>query len=186
MKINWGKLGLKQFAAIVAEHLDKNGINATLVGGACVSIYSHNKYLSSDLDFVTGNTLKELGRVLKDIGFKKKGGRLFKHDGSDFVLDFVPPPIAIGDEPVRETALIGKLKLLTPSDCVKDRLAAYYHWNDYQSLEQALMVMKAQKSKIKLREIERWSKSENQDLKFKIFLESYYKCGNKINSEKSD
>ena len=31
------------------------------------------------------------------------------------------------------------LKLLSPTDCVKDRLAAYYHWNDRQSLEQAIL-----------------------------------------------
>ena len=29
---------------------------------------------------------------------------------------------------------------MTPTDSVKDRLAAYYHWNDQQALEQAIMV----------------------------------------------
>jgi len=34
------------------------------------------------------------------------------------------------------------LCLLTPTDCVKDRLAAYFFWNDLQSLGQAVMVVK--------------------------------------------
>ena len=33
---------------------------------------------------------------------------------------------------------VGVLRLLTPMDCVKDILAAYYHWDDEQSLRQVL------------------------------------------------
>jgi hypothetical protein len=29
-----------------------------------------------------------------------------------------------------------------PTDCVKDRLAAFYHWGDRQGLEQAILVLK--------------------------------------------
>jgi hypothetical protein len=43
---------------------------------------------------------------------------------------------------------------------VKDRLAAYYHWNDAQCLEQAALV--AQAKEIDLDEIERWSKAEGK------------------------
>ena len=32
----------------------------------------------------------------------------------------------------------GTLRLLTATDCIKDRLAAYYHWRDEQGLEQAI------------------------------------------------
>lgn len=42
---------LKELACLVYETLKENGINPVLVGGACVSIYSHNRYQSSDLDF---------------------------------------------------------------------------------------------------------------------------------------
>jgi hypothetical protein len=115
--------------------------------------------------------------MLKEIGFRRIAGRLFGHENTDFILDFVPPPIAIGKEPVLEKAIVGKLKLLTPTDCVKDRLAAYYHWNDYQSLEQAVMVAKAQKSSIKLKKIEKWSKSENNIEKFKGFFGKIRKGG---------
>ena len=59
------------------------------------------------------------------------------------------------------------LKLLSPTDCIKDRLAAYYHWNDIQSLDQAILVAKG--NKIDLKEIERWSINEGMIDKFKIF-----------------
>ena len=61
----------------------------------------------------------------------------------------------------------GKLRLLSPTDCVKDRLAAFFHWNDRQSLEQALLVAQAQQ--IDLEDIRRWSKSEANDAKFEVF-----------------
>ena len=61
----------------------------------------------------------------------------------------------------------GTLRLLTPTDCVKDRLAAFFHWNDRQSLEQAIMVAKAQR--INLADIRRWSKGEGHEEKFRIF-----------------
>ena len=59
------------------------------------------------------------------------------------------------------------LKLLSPTDCVKDRLAAYYHWNDRPSLEQAVLV--CQNQSVDLDEVERWSKSEGKGDKFKLF-----------------
>jgi hypothetical protein len=58
----------------------------------------------------------------------------------------------------------GTLRLLSATDCIKDRLAAYYHWDDLQALEQAKMV--AAKHEIDLEEIRRWSKVENKSVKF--------------------
>jgi len=52
----------------------------------------------------------------------------------------------------------GVLRLLSPTDCVKDRLANYYYHGDRQSLEQALLVAKT--TPVDLGEIERWSAAE--------------------------
>lgn len=57
MKIDFKQIDIKTLAALVAGKLEENGIDALLVGGACVSIYSRNKYLSSDLDFVLYHTV---------------------------------------------------------------------------------------------------------------------------------
>lgn len=51
----------------------------------------------------------------------------------------------------------GELRLLTPMDCVMDRLAGYYHWKDPQSLDQAVAVAR-RRQKIDLQRIERWSR----------------------------
>ena len=57
--------------------------------------------------------------------------------------------------------------MLTPTDCVKDRLAAFYHWDDHQSLDQAVWVAHTQP--IRLKEIAEWSKRENREGKFNKF-----------------
>ena len=63
--------------------------------------------------------------------------------------------------------------MFTPTDCVKDRLAAYYHWNDPQSLDQAISV--ARKQKINLSDIKNWSKKENSLNKYNKFTEQLNK-----------
>jgi hypothetical protein len=63
----------------------------------------------------------------------------------------------------------GSLQLLTPTDCVKDRLSSFFHWNDQQALEQALLV--AKEHPIDIHDIQNWANGEgHQQEKMKIFL----------------
>jgi len=59
------------------------------------------------------------------------------------------------------------LRVLSPTDCVKDRLCAFYFWKDQQGLTQAVLVAKSQK--VDLKEIKRWSKTEGKEQEFEIF-----------------
>lgn len=67
-----------------------------------------------------------------------------------------------------------KIKLLRPVDSVKDRLSAYYHWNDRQGLEQAISI--CLERDIDLAEVEQWSYSEGRSGKYTIFLEELKKA----------
>ncbi|MBI5047905.1 MAG: nucleotidyltransferase [Deltaproteobacteria bacterium] len=173
MKIDWGHIDIRELAAIVSEKLNEKGIDAVLVGGACVSIYTKNKYLSSDLDFITHAAIKEVAAAMSGLGFKRKTSRHFIRKDCHFFIEFVAPPAAIGDEPIKNLTKLktksGKVVLLTSTDTVKDRLAAYYHWNDPQALEQALMVAKDQK--VNIAEIKRWSAKEGHKERCKVFLD---------------
>lgn len=172
MKIDWERIDIRELAALVSEKLKEKDIDAVLVGGACVSIYTKNKYLSSDLDFVTHATIREVASVMSDLGFKRESSRHFIRNDCPFFIEFVSPPAAIGDEPLKNLNKLktkfGKIVLLTPTDTVKDRLAAFYHWNDPQALEQALMVARDQK--INISEVKRWSTKERQKEKYKVFI----------------
>jgi hypothetical protein len=108
-----------------------------------VTIYSKNRYQSYDLDYITYEDMKKVKKALQEMGFTEKN-KYFQHEGCLWFLEFVSPPIAVGNESVREFNQVdtsfGKIKLLFPLDSVKDRLASFYHWNDRQSLEQAINI----------------------------------------------
>jgi hypothetical protein len=168
-------ISLKELAGLVSGHLKKRGINAVLTGGACVTIFSENKYQSLDLDFVT-HSAEYRGKIIKEamseLGFSLTPEGFFERPDCKYIIEFLPPPLAVGSEPVKQIITLrtksGSLKMLSPTDCVKDRLAAYYHWKDPQSLEQAVMVAKRQK--VNLREVERWSAAEGKAEKYAEFL----------------
>lgn len=172
MIIDWQKVDIKKLAAIISDHLKKNGIEVVLVGGACVSLYSKNKYISYDIDLITDSSIKTIIPVLEELGFKNTGSRLFENSQCKFLIDFPAPPVSIGDKPVSEfnylNTRFGTICLLTPTDCVKDRLAAYFFWNDLQSLDQAVMV--AKRNKIYLSEIKKWAENQSEQKKYKIFV----------------
>ena len=161
-KIGWKGLGIREAAAAVCAHLHARGIEASLVGGACVSIYSDNAYESFDLDFVSHEPHKRIGAVLAEIGFKSTGGRHFDHPDCRYYAEFVAPPISIGEELIRKLKRLetpyGFLTLLTPTDCVKDRLAAFVHWKDTQALEQAVLV--ALGNRIEMTKVKTWAIKE--------------------------
>ena len=166
----------KELAAIIEGSLKKHGVNVVLTGGACVTIFSMNEYQSYDLDFVSISIEydpKTINAAMEEIGYTLTSQGHYESPRSQYIVEFIPPPLSIGSEPVKKTVDLrtkgGTLTLLSPTDCVKDRLAAYYHWNDPQSLEQALVVAKNQK--IDLKEVKRWSKAEGHLEKFEKFVE---------------
>jgi hypothetical protein len=152
-----------ELAAFISSYLRKHGVEVVLSGGACVTIYSQNKYISRDLDFIESGVTprRKLRNLLGKMGFFEER-RYFKHPETEFFLEFPTGPLAVGREPVKETVILhfptGDLRIISPTDCVKDRLAAYYHWGDQQSLEQAIMV--ARDNVVDLKEVERWSEAE--------------------------
>ncbi len=171
-KINVSELSLAELATYVSEHLESQGIDVVLVGGGCVSIYSNNQYQTQDIDFVERYHSKRsaLKTALKLIGFTEKN-RYYAHPKAAYFIEFPTGPLAVGDEAVKEVHEMqtknGTLRLLTATDCIKDRLSAFYHWQDRQSLQQALWVAKNHPHDID--EIKNWSSHETMDKKFLEF-----------------
>jgi hypothetical protein len=165
-------LTLQDLAYMVSDHLRKKAIDTILTGGACVTLYTKNAYSSFDLDFVLRSNQEPrlIKAAMEELGFQLKSGR-FIHPNSEFFVEILPPPPSVGEEPIRRTARRRRgarwLEMLTPTDCVKDRLAAFYHWHDRPSLAQALLVAEAQK--IDLRDVGRWSKAEGMAEPYLVF-----------------
>ncbi len=165
------KMTLEQFAIAVATELKKHDIDVILTGGAVVSIYSTGKYVSKDADFLSATDHKTITQIMHTLGFKNVG-KDFYHEDTDFSVEFPGSQLVIGNSPMKPDGKIERqgftLHLLSPTQCVMDRLAAFYHWRDRQSLDQALLV--AQGHPIKIKSIEEWSKLEGEEKKFNEFL----------------
>lgn len=165
--MNIGELG-----AYICSHLNNHGIQVALSGGSVVSIYAQDKYVSLDLDFINlrHTTRQQLKTVLKEIGFEEQK-RYFVNNETEFFIEFPAGPLAVDNEPVAKLVELqfktGVLRLLSPTDCVKGRLAAFYHWGDRQCLQQAVWV--AQMKQIDWNEVERWSKQEGEPEKYEVF-----------------
>jgi len=163
-----------ELAAYVQSHLETKGITVILSGGAAVAIYTVNKYASADIDLVDVYNVdrKKMIAAMKEIGFSEKH-RYFEHPDTKHIVEFPPGPLSVGDEPVKKINEIkfstGILRVISATDCVKDRLAAYYFWNDLQSLNQAILVTKH--SQVSIDEIKTWSQTIRKLREFKIFAE---------------
>lgn len=168
---------LEDVAAIVSSSLEHAGIAATLSGGAAVSIYSDNEYQSKDLDFVTAALIADLSPVLTELGFVHTGvPRMsqFSHPLVEWFVEFPPTPISFGHLYVthEQCATIelpaGRLRIVTPTQSVMDRLAAVIAWKDAQSREQAILV--AANNDIEWGELQVWFKNEGEsDAEFERF-----------------
>jgi len=163
-----------ELGAYVQSHLRDHGLNVVLSGGAAVSIYSSNKYVSLDLDMIRSYSasMRSIRDAMGRIGFTESGSRYFKHPDCSHYVEFPPGPLTVGGEPVKDIHEIvystGILKVISPTDCVKDRLAAYYHFSDRQGLAQAIMV--ARDNDVNLDEVKRWSKVEGMLSQFDQFI----------------
>ena len=171
-KINLSQLTLEELAALVSTKLHEHNIEAILVGGGCVSIYSHNAYQSYDLDYVTHEDLSKVAKALKELNFTQNG-RNFSHPDTSFYVEFIVPPVAVGNKPVTDiehrSTKFGVIKMLTPTDSLKDRLASYYYWDDTQALDQAYAIWKTSSKMIDLQDVKNWSKEEGHLDKFNHF-----------------
>jgi hypothetical protein len=122
-----------------------------------------------DLDFVNMAFTKRdrIKAVMESLGFHEEN-RYFRHPDTDMLVEFPPGPLGVGEEPVKQIDEIetgaGMLRIISPTDCVKDRLTWYYHDKDTECLRQAVLV--ANSTAIDLSEIERWSKVEGKHREF--------------------
>ncbi len=161
---NWENVNEEELWKYVCSFLKKNGIDTVLVGGAVAAIYSSGVYTSGDLDLVNINNREEkvISRTLEKLGFSKKG-RHFEHQKCRHIfIEFVPPPISIGSDYAikpREVLVEGvKIKILRPTDCVKDRLASYIYFDARECLDQAVLV--AIKQKCDVKDVKNWCENE--------------------------
>ncbi|MGH9315504.1 MAG: hypothetical protein ACRD1P_00105 [Thermoanaerobaculia bacterium] len=159
-------------AIVVADALRAAGIRAVLSGGGCAAIHTNGIYRSVDLDFVlqTRVTQTDLERAMATAGFYRKGNQYF-HDRAALYVEFPPGPLSIGRdyqiEPVELELGSSRILALSATDSCRDRLAAFLHWRDQQSLKTAVWI--ALQNEIDREKIRSWCATEGAAERFGEF-----------------
>jgi len=157
---------IQEIAVLVSESLVDAEIPAVLGGGGAVTLYSDNEYMSNDLDFITVARNKVIAPVVAKLGFRSQG-KDFVHPDSKYFIEFPPGPLSFGDRYVdsSKTTMLdtryGKIRIITPTQCVMDRLSWFIHHNDKQACEQAVMV--AARQEIDWNDVRSWAQAEGAD-----------------------
>ncbi len=165
---------LEDVAFEVCTVVDAVGVTAVLSGGSAATVYAPKAYQSRDLDFILhfhsrGDSFPD--QCLLDLGFTRSVRSMFSHPLIAFTLDFMNGPLSVGGDVVdhwltrrREQEL---LHIISPTDCVRDRLSAAIHWNDESSLMQAVAV--AKEHDVDLGLIQKWCEREGGTRQFSRF-----------------
>ncbi len=164
---------LRDVAAQVASVLAEEGIRCVLTGGACATLHTRGAYQSSDLDFVLQSrvTPAQLDAAMRKAGFRRHGDQ-YVHPESAFFVEFPPGPLAIGGDsriqPIDYFIRRRPVLALSATDSCRDRLAAFYFWNDRQSLRTAVQI--ATRCAVDLDRVRKWSVQEGQEAGFDEFM----------------
>jgi hypothetical protein len=170
----WETVDEEEFWKFVAWHLMSRGIDSVLVGGAVVSIYSRGAYRSGDIDLVEPLLAKEseIKSLMESLGFQRINRHYVHPRCQHLFIEFVSAPVSIGDDyriiPDEKFVEGKSLKLLSPTDCIKDRLASYIHFNARECMDQALLVAKNQP--FSLDKVKIWCENESGNAK-QAFIE---------------
>lgn len=169
-----GRSSARAVATAVAAAMEGKGLRAVLSGGACASIYTSDAYQSVDLDFILqgSGTPRQVDEAMASVGFARRGTQYF-NPVSRYYVEFPPGPLGVGAdyriEPVEIRLGKRRLRLLSPTDSCRDRLAGFYHWNDRQGLEVAVRI--AALRSVDMEKIRTWSEQEHALPRFQVFLE---------------
>jgi hypothetical protein len=171
MTIN-SETSITELAVLVSTTLADAGIDATLVGGGAAAMHSNQRYLTRDLDYIAHATKENLDMALMPLGFEQKSDRYYRHANTELVIEFPSGPLAIGDHYIYNVGtkelLNVTIQILTPTQCVMDRLMWFFHSSDRQALATAIMIAKS--NEIDLGVVRDWAEGEGETEKFEIFL----------------
>lgn len=165
---------LEDTAAYICTKLKEKGIDVVLSGGSCMEIYTNSNFSSYDIDFIANPsyTSKQIEKIMLSLGFEKTQSRYYKYDNNPNYIEFPSGPVNLGNElPKKFDELkthVGTLTLLTPTDCIKDRLCALVYHNGEECFNQAIAV--AHLNAINEENLKEWAKNEDNIMIEKVNL----------------
>jgi hypothetical protein len=142
---------LLEVAAQASAALQRAGITVAVVGGSAITSYVPEVYTSKDIDFaaINGTSRRAFTEALAPLGFRPHG-RDYVHPNSTFTLDLVADTPYVDKRPITQFETLktryGPVRVYSFEDAIADRVAAFLHWGDSQSLDVAEQALKARRA----------------------------------------
>ena len=139
---------LLEVAAEASAYLERAGIKVAVVGGSAVTAYTPKVYTSNDIDFaaIAGANRRAFGSAVAELGFKPQG-RDFVHPDTPYTLDLVADTPYVDQHAITDFQMLktkfGTVRVIRFEDAIADRVAAFLHWGDSQSLDVAERAIRA-------------------------------------------
>ena len=153
-------LSLLEIAALASKQLAKSGIETAVVGGSSITAYVPRVYTSHDIDFaaINGTTWRAFGAAVAKLGFRADG-REFVHPATNISLDLVADTPVVDRRVIKRFTMLktryGAVRVLRFEDAIADRISAFLHWSDSQSLDVAARAIAAHSRHVSWKVIER-------------------------------
>jgi len=165
---------LEETAAYICTQLKEKRIDVVLSGGSCMEIYTKSNFSSLDIDFIPNPsvTSKEIEKTMLELGFEKVPPRYYKYSNNPNYIEFPTGPVSLGNDLTKDFSElkthVGTLKLLTPTDCIKDRLCALVYHGGEECFNQAIAV--AHLNSFDKDNLIKWAKNEDSQMIEKVDL----------------
>lgn len=151
--MKFASMSLVEVAAAAAVHLRTHGREVVIVGDSAITLHVPNVYTLMDVDFAvtSGIDRRRVRLALTELGFRPHG-RVFVHPDTGYSLDFVADGPYIDQQPVYDFAEVstpnGNVRVLHLEDAIADRIAAFLHWSDSESLDVAERAVTAARDRL--------------------------------------
>jgi hypothetical protein len=124
--------------------LGEEGVDAILVGGEAIDLYTAGNFSTSDIDLVvTNRTVTE--KLLNKFGFGKEANGLWFNKDLNIVIQVIPEPYSGDPAKLRTFRIKGfELRVAAPEDLIANRLYSKKFWksNPQRDSEQAIALLK--------------------------------------------
>lgn len=131
------------FLGFLSEKLKESGVDAILVGGEAIDLYTAGVFATSDIDLVVDNrTVTE--KLLNRFGFGKKDNRLWFNIDLNIVIQVIDQSYSGDSGRLRKFRVKNyELRVAAPEDLIQNRLYSAKFWksNPQRDMEQSIALL---------------------------------------------
>ncbi len=132
------------FLGLFTKILKQNGVEAILVGGEAIDVYTAGTFSTADIDLVVDNKITT-EKLLNRFGFGKKANGLWFNQDLVIVVQVITNPYSGDLEKLRKFKVKDyELRVAAPEDLIQNRLYSAKFWksNTQRDMEESIALLK--------------------------------------------